>query len=164
MIANPSPKPHTNKMQTSPVSLQEIIQAKESTPLKKTKLSQELGQWLSNQLNQSGEDHQLYDCDTQFYSYSRITLQRNLHGIQASLEIKIGEIDNAPFYFADVRLIGHYYRPMLPVSGPLSSAPEKNRLLNYIADFVLGVRSGEIEKNPRFSDVVNNEYPKASVV
>lgn len=47
---------------------------------------------------------------------------------------------------------------MLPATGALKTDADKAKLLSYIADFILSVQSGEIEKNPRFAEVIDNEY------
>lgn len=145
-------------MQTTHDTLASIILDKKNKASKEQKPHKALGWWLSEELNSIDEDNQLFECEATFYSYSRITLQRSLHGVQASLDVKIGDIDGEPFYFADVRLIGQYYRPMLPTSGTLVSAEDKAKLLSYVADFILSVQSGEIEKNPRFAEFLDQEY------
>jgi hypothetical protein len=145
-------------MKTATVSLTSILREKQNTRDAHSHVHQALGRWLSEELKAAEEDNQLFDCETKFYGYSRVTLQRNLHGVQVSLDIKIGDIEGKPFYFADVRLIGQYYRPMLPATGALITDGDKARLLAYIADFILSVQSGEIEKNPRFADAIGKEY------
>jgi len=130
--------------------LVDLIAEKKKAPESAAGIVEEITEWLCRSIDATGEDYQCFRCHSHYFAYSRLSLQRDLHGILAALEIKLSEIAGEPVFFADVRLIGDYYRPMLPVNGSLADDSGKERLLHYIADFILGVESGQIEKNPRF--------------
>ena len=136
--------------------LADLLAEKKKAPEAAAGIVEETTEWLCREIDASGEDYQCFRCRSHYFAYSRITLQRDLHGIFAALEIKISEIVGEPVFFADVRLIGNSYRPMLPIQGSLTESSGKERLLHYIADFVLGVESGQIEQNPRFVENPNS--------
>lgn len=150
-------------MNTHPTLKNILVQKKES-PHAAHEVVETTTSWLCDELNGAAIEYNRFDCGADFYAYSRITLRRNLHGIDVALEIKIAEINKTPRAFADVRLISQYYRPMLPFSCDLTNSDEKEKLLHYVADFVLGVQSGEIEKNPRFAEAFALQYNPSSVV
>ncbi|WP_269525020.1 hypothetical protein [Coraliomargarita parva] len=139
-------------METNALSLKALLEVKQSAPHISSQVVNRLTEWLCSELDAAEIEHHRHDSRSDYFSYSRISLYRSLHGIQVALEIKIAEIDQVPQVFANVRLIGHQYKPMFPYFSELKSDKDKEKLLHYIVDFILGVRSGEMVSNPRFAE------------
>ncbi len=115
-----------------------VMATKRSSPSRTLDVVSESSQWLKAALKGAGIPFSYSSCEEEdHYGFAAITIIRNYHGNPACLDIKIAEIRDRPFIFAEVRSLGKSEGTMFPFFGDLYSDDERDLLLHYIADFVI---------------------------
>lgn len=115
-----------------------VMAAKQSSPSRTLDVVSKSSQWLKAALKGAGVAFSYSSCeDEDHYGFAAITIVQNYLGQPACLDIKIAEIRDRPFIFAEVRSLGKFEGTMFPFFGDLYSDDERDLLLHYIADFVI---------------------------
>lgn len=115
-----------------------VIAAKQSAPSQTLEIVSKAASWLKAALKGAGILFTYSSCEKEdHYGFAAFTIIRNYHGQPASLDLKVAEIRNSPFIFAEVRALGKFEGTMFPFFGNLRSEDDRDLLLHYIADFVI---------------------------
>lgn len=115
-----------------------VMAAKQSSPSCTLEVVSKSAHWLKAALKGAGVVFSYSSCEEEnHYGYAAISIVRKYHGQPACLDIKIAEIRNRPYIFAEVRSMGRLEGTMFPFFGDLDSDGDRDLLLHYIADFAL---------------------------
>lgn len=115
-----------------------VMAAKQSSPSRTLEVVSKAAQWLKAALKGAGVPFSYSSCEEEnHYGFAAITIIRKYRGQPASLEIKIAEIRDRPFIFAEVRSLGKLEGTMFPFFGDMDSDNDRDLLLHYLADFVI---------------------------
>ncbi|MBD5781729.1 hypothetical protein IEN85_19670 [Pelagicoccus sp. NFK12] len=115
-----------------------VMAAKQSSPSRTLEVVSKSAQWLKAALKGAGVTFSYSSCEEEnHYGYAAISIVRKYRGQPACLDIKIAEIRDAAYIFAEVRSLGKFEGTMFPFFGNLQSDDERDLLLHYIADFVI---------------------------
>lgn len=115
-----------------------VIAAKQSVPSRTLEVVSKSTQWLKAALKGAGIAFSYSSCEAEdHYGFAAITVIRKYHGQPACLDIKIAEVRDRPYVFAEVRSLGKFEGTMFPFFCDLYSDDESDLLLHYIADFVI---------------------------
>jgi hypothetical protein len=118
--------------------LQLIIDTKRHAPMRTVEVVSKTARWMKAALKGAGIHFTYGSCEEEnHYGYASFTIIRKYKGEPVSLELKIAEIGDAPFMFSEVRSLGKLEGTLFPFFGDLSSEEGRNRLLHYVADFVM---------------------------
>ncbi|EDY80862.1 hypothetical protein VDG1235_479 [Verrucomicrobiia bacterium DG1235] len=115
-----------------------VMASKRSAPSRTLEIVSKSANWLKAALKGAGVSFNYSSCEAEdHYGYAAISIVRKYHGQPACLDIKIAEIRDTAYVFADVRSLGKSEGTMFPFFGDLHSDGERDLLLHYIADFVI---------------------------
>lgn len=118
--------------------LQLIIETKRHSPTRTIDVVSEAGRWLKAALKGAGVQFSYASCEAEdHYGFAAFTIVRNYRGQPVSLELKVAEIRETPYLFADVRSLGKFEGNLFPFFGDLRSEDSRELLLHYIADFIM---------------------------
>ncbi|MBC2606874.1 hypothetical protein [Pelagicoccus albus] len=119
-----------------------VMAAKQSSPSRTLDVVSKSSNWLKSVLKGANVPFSYSSCEKEdHYGYAAVTIVRNYRGQPACLDIKIAEIRDRAYIFAEVRSLGKFEGTMFPFFGDLESDNERDLLLHYIADFVLSADS-----------------------
>ncbi|WP_309399596.1 hypothetical protein [Cerasicoccus maritimus] len=116
-----------------------LLQAKKANPDLAHDVVSEATNWLKTQLSNAGISFSAADCEKEFCGFSTIQINSIYHGASVTLFLKIAEIKEAPYLFADIRVRNDVERLLFPFFGEFGSDEGQDLVLNYIADFLLSV-------------------------
>lgn len=115
-----------------------VMATKLSSPSRTLDVVAKASQWLKAALKGANVSFSYSSCeDEDHYGFAAITIVRKYRGEPACLDIKIAEIRDRPYIFAEVRSLGKYEGTMFPFFGDMHSDDERDLLMHYIADFVI---------------------------
>ena len=118
--------------------LQLIIDTKRHAPTRTVEIVSETARWMKAALKGAGVKFSYGSCEGEdHYGYASFTMIRTYKGEPVSLDLKIAEIGNAPFMFCEVRSLGKFEGTLFPFFGDISTEEGRNRLLHYVADFII---------------------------
>lgn len=118
--------------------LKYIIDQKKSSPSHTCEVVSEASAWLKAQLEGSNIVFQYGACDFEdHYGYSIFIIVRNSGSNRLILELKIAEIKEKPFLFAEVRSLGRNTGVLFPYFGEITSEEGRELVLHYISDYIL---------------------------
>jgi len=114
-----------------------IIETKRHSPARTVDVVSEAARWLKAALKGADVRFSYASCEENHYGFAAFTILRNYRGQPVSLELKVAEIREMPYLFADVRTLGKYEGTLFPFFGDLRSDDSRDLLLHYIADFLM---------------------------
>jgi len=114
-----------------------IIEAKQHTPPQTIEVVSKAARWLKAAFKGAGVRYLYSSCDQDHYGFCVFTIFRNHQDVPMALDLKIAEIDNEPYVFAQIRALNADSCNAFPFFGNLRSDSERELLLHYIADFIL---------------------------
>lgn len=115
-----------------------VMDAKRGVPTRTVEVVSEAAQWLKAALKGAGVPFSYASCEEEdHYGYAAFTLIRTYRGEPVSLDLKIAEVRDTPYYFAEVRSLGKFGGTLFPLFGDLRSDDQRDLLLHYVADFLL---------------------------
>ncbi|MBK1880149.1 hypothetical protein [Pelagicoccus mobilis] len=115
-----------------------VMATKLASPSRTVDVVAKASQWLKASLKGAGVAFSYSSCEEEdHYGFAAITIVRKYRGEPACLDIKIAEIRDRAYIFAEVRSLGKFEGTMFPFFGDLHSDDERDLLLHYIADFVI---------------------------
>ncbi len=118
--------------------LQLIIETKRHMPTRTLDVVSEASRWLKASLNGAGVKFNYASCEDQdHYGFSACHIARSYKGQGVCLELKVAEIRDAPYAFADVRVMGKSDGGLFPFFGDLATQDGRDLLLHYVADFIM---------------------------
>ena len=120
-----------------------IIETKRHQPASTVEVVSNAARWLKAALKGSGVAFSYSSCHEEHYGYAVITLLRSHRGQPVSLDLKIAEIKDRPYVFAEVRSLGHFGGTMFPFFSDMQSDDSRELLLHYISDFILSTEGHE---------------------
>jgi hypothetical protein len=114
-----------------------IIETKRHQPTSTVDVVSNASAWLKAALKGAGVHFSYSACREEHYGYAVMTLLRSHRGHPVSLDLKIAEIQNRPYVFAEVRSLGRFGGTMFPFFSDMQSDDSRELLLHYISDFIL---------------------------
>ncbi len=115
-----------------------VMAEKQSSPSRTLDVVSKSTEWLKAALKGANVTFSYSSCEEEnHYGYAAISIVRKYNGEPACLDIKIAEIRDCAYIFAEVRSLGKFEGTMFPFFGNLKSDDERDLLLHYIADFVI---------------------------
>lgn len=117
--------------------LQLIIETKRHAVARTVDVVSEAAHWLKAALKGADVNFSYASCEQDHYGFAAFTICRNYRGQPVSLELKVAEIRETPYLFADVRTLGKFEETLFPFFGDLRSDDNRELLLHYIADFLI---------------------------
>jgi hypothetical protein len=115
-----------------------LIETKRNAPSQTVEVVSEASRWLKAALQGAGIDFAYASCEAEdHYGFSAFTIIRSYQGERMALEMKIAEIQDMPYVFAEVRSLGKHGGTLFPFFGDMRSDEGRQLLLHYVADFVL---------------------------
>ncbi len=119
-------------------ALRHVIAAKQNTPTRTVEVVSEATRWLKGALKGADVHFSYGSCEERDqFGFAAITIVRSYRGTPTTLDLKIAEIRETPFIFAEVRTHGKLEGSLFPFFGDLRSEDHRDLLLHYIADFVV---------------------------
>jgi len=116
-----------------------IIETKRNSSVDACDIVSEASGWIKAQLKGAGVPFQYGACSKDDHSsFSSFTIVRDSDRARIVFELKIAEIDREPFAFVDVHELGKPTERLFPFFGEIGSDKGRERILHYIADFILG--------------------------
>ena len=119
-----------------------IIDAKRHHPPNTIEVVSDAARWVKAALKGAGVHYSYSQCEEDHYGYAVVTVVRSHRGEPVSLDLKIAEIQDRPYVFAEVRSLGRFGGTMFPFFGDLQSDESRTQLLHYVADFILSTERG----------------------
>lgn len=121
-----------------------MIEQKQNVASSTCAVVSEAARWLKAELKGAGVKFHYAACDERdHYGFAVFTVTRARGGSQMILEIKIAELGDRPYAFAQVRLVGRYDAALFPLFTELESEDGQRLLLHYLSDFILSATSTE---------------------
>lgn len=118
-----------------------LIKKKENQPSLTVEVVSEASRWIKSELAGAGIAYHYAACDNfDHYGFSVFTIIREHRTANLSLEIKVAEIGGVPYFFTNVRELGHGHSSLFPFSGEMGSEAGRQSLLEYLSDFILSCR------------------------
>lgn len=118
-----------------------IIETKQHRPNTTVEVVSDATNWLKAALKGADVPYSYSACEQAHYGYAVITILRNYGTEPVSLELKVAEIQDRPYVFAEVHSLGRFGGTMFPFFGDLQSDESRTQLLHYVADFMLSTQS-----------------------
>ncbi len=116
-----------------------LIQAKRHAPSRTVEVVSATARWLKAALKGADVAYSYASCEEEdHYGYAAFTVLRFYRGEPVSLDLKIAEIRETPYFFAEVRSLGKFDGTLFPFFGEAKSEDGRSLLLHYVADFVMG--------------------------
>ena len=117
--------------------LRHVIAAKQNSPSHAVEVVSEAARWLKGALKGADVHFSYGSCEERDpFGFAAFTIVRSYHGMPTTLDLKIAEIRDTPYIFAEVRTHGKSEGTLFPFFGDLRSEDHRDLLLHYIADFV----------------------------
>lgn len=117
--------------------LKVVMDAKRGGPSSTVDVVSEASGWLKSALKGAGVYYNYASCEEDRYGFSAFTIIRFYQKIPTTLDIKIAEINERPYVFAEVRSLGKFEGTLFPLFVNLKDESDREILLHFIADFVL---------------------------
>jgi hypothetical protein len=122
--------------------LRHVIAAKQNGPAQAVEIVSEAARWLKGALKGADVHFSYGTCEERdCFGFAVFTIVRSYQGKPTTLDLKIAEIRQTPYIFAEVRTHGKTEGTLFPFFGDLRSEDQRDLLLHYIADFVVSTRA-----------------------
>jgi hypothetical protein len=117
--------------------LRHVLAAKKNAVSNTLEVVSESAAWLKGALKGADVPFSYGSCEEKDpFGFAAFTVVRSYRGTPTTLHLKIAEIRDTAFIFAEVRSHGKAEGTLFPFFGDLSSEDHRNLLLHYVADFV----------------------------
>lgn len=121
--------------------LRHVIAAKLEGPSPTVEVVSEAARWLKGALKGADVHFSYGTCEERdAFGFAAFTVVRSYQGVPTTLSLKIAEIRDTPYIFAEVRMHGTSEGTLFPFFGDLRSEDSRDVLLHYIADFIVSTR------------------------
>jgi hypothetical protein len=122
-----------------PISdLKLIMETKRSMESRTCEVVSNATRWLKAQLSGCQITYQYAACEEEaHYGHAVFIITRVCGNSRMSLELKVAEIQDIPYVFADVHVLGKAGGHQFPYFGEVGTSEGRDRVLHYIADFIL---------------------------
>ena len=118
--------------------LRHVLAAKRNTSSRGVEIVSEAASWLKGALKGANVHFSYGSCEEQdYFGFAAFTIVRSYRGMLTTLDLKIAEIREAPYIFAEVRSHGKTEGTLFPFFSDLRSEDHRDLLLHYVADFIL---------------------------
>jgi hypothetical protein len=118
-----------------------ILDKKRSNPHGTIDVVSESAKWLKSELNGAEVVYQYGACDFEdHYGFAVFLIIRKTSRNRLILELKIAEVGNRPYVFAEVRSMGRSSGSLFPFFGEVKSTEGKEQVLHYLSDFLLSTQ------------------------
>lgn len=118
--------------------LRMLMERKRSLPSLTCEIVSEASRWLKAVLEGAGVNYHYAACaDRDYYGFAVVSVSRRRGSAQLVMELKVAEIGEQPYIFADVRMLGQGPTSFFPFFGTLGDEEGRELALNYISDFLL---------------------------
>lgn len=115
-----------------------ILNLKKNNPNQALDVVSEASRWLKAQLSGASVKFHYTPCEADNPStFAMFSVSKDHQGSVVVLDMKVAEINNMPFVFAQVLQVGVRHGQTFPLFANLSATNAKQNLLHYIADFLL---------------------------
>mgnify|MGYP006268224271 CR=1 FL=1 len=126
-----------------------IIETKRHQPAAAVDVVSDAAAWLKAALKGANLAFSYSSCQEEHYGYAVITLLRSHRGQPVSLDLKVAEIQDRPYVFAEVRSLGRFGGTMFPFFSDMQSDDSRELLLHYISDFILSTEGQDASPAPQ---------------
>lgn len=118
--------------------LKMLIGAKRSVTGRTLEVVSNATRWLKAALKGADVNYNYSPCEEKdHYGFAAFIVVRTYKAEPICLDMKIAEIRNTPFIFAEIRSLGKMEGRLFPYFGEISSDEGRELLLHYISDFIL---------------------------
>lgn len=115
-----------------------VIETKQHAPAQTVDIVSESARWLKAALKGAGVKYSYASCEEEnHYGFAAFTIVRTDKNKPVCLDLKIAEVRDTPYMFAEVRALGKNDGTLFPFFGECRSEDGRELLLHYIADFVM---------------------------
>lgn len=115
-----------------------IMNMKRNQPGRTVEVVSEASRWLKSQFSGAGVAISYSPCEEGNPStFATMSVIKELNGRKLVLSLKIAEIGDKPFVFAEIIPIGNSQGSLFPFFADLSTDEAKQSLLHYVSDFLL---------------------------
>jgi len=115
-----------------------LLEKKRQMPNNTVEIVSEMARWIKGQLEGASIEYQYHACaEKDPYAFGLFFVQRQARDMPCVLEMKISEVGDRPFVFADVFSGRRGEEIGFPFTTPIDTDEGREMLLNYISDFVL---------------------------
>ena len=111
---------------------------KQSNPGRAVEVVSEASRWLKAQFAGAGIQCHYTPCEADNpSSFATFSVSKEHKGVQLALYLKVAEIRERPFVFAEVLQTSRMHGSLFPFFADISLDDAKQNLLHYISDFLL---------------------------
>ncbi len=124
--------------QDTTANLAYLLETKKMDSARPAVIIGEACDWLKAQLHEANVSYHFTDSGVQEHGgYGYFQIKALFKSTPITLHIKIAEIHERPFCFADIRVRGQHERLLFPFFGEIGSDDGRLTILHYTADFLL---------------------------
>ncbi|WP_354586684.1 hypothetical protein [Puniceicoccus vermicola] len=120
-----------------------ILETKRNSASDSCQIVSDASSWLKSELKGADVKFQYGACENDLWTFSSFTFLRDGDDEKLAFELKIAEISRVPYAFIDVHAFGKPQERRFPFFGEIESEDGKNKVLHYIADFLLSTETSE---------------------
>lgn len=118
--------------------LQLVIETKRHLPARTVDTVSEAARWLKSALKGAQVNFRYASCEERdHYGFAAFTVIRSYKDAPVCLELKVAEIRDTAYVFAEVLSLGGSKSRLFPFFGEMQSESGRELLLHYMADFVI---------------------------
>ena len=122
--------------------LRVIIEGKRHLPSRTYEIVSEASDWVKAALEGAGVNFSYASCEEEdHYGFAAFRIIRSNRGGSVILDLKVAEIRDTPYIFAEVRSVGRTEGSLFPFFGNIRSEDGRDLLLHYIADFLMSTET-----------------------
>jgi len=118
-------------------TLKFLLQTKSADSSKAQEVVSEAVEWMRTQFKNAEIPFHYSDGGVGHGIYGYFQIKSLLKQTAITLHLKIAEINNEPYAFAEIRVRGHHEGILFPFFGSIGSEEGRVTMLHYIADFIL---------------------------
>lgn len=119
-----------------------LLDTKRHAPTRTVDVVSSAARWLKAALKGADIAFNYSSCaEGDHFGFAAFTLIRTYRDQPVSLDLKIAEVRETPYFFAEVRVLGKIEGTLFPFFGDLRSDDSRELLLHYIADFVISTQA-----------------------
>jgi hypothetical protein len=119
-----------------------VLSTKENSPTSTLEVVTEATRWLKAALKGAGVTYSYASCEEQdHYGFAAFTIIRGYRGELVCLDLRVAEVADRPYAYAEVRSLGKTAGKLFPFFGMIETEEQREPLLHYIADFLLSTEA-----------------------
>lgn len=118
-------------------TLKFLLQSKKGDHGKPIDIVTDAVEWMRTQLHNANVAYHYTNGAYGHGTYGYFQIKTILRDTAITLHLKIAEIHEKPYIFAEIRVRGQHERILFPFFGEIGSEDGRLTILHYIADFLL---------------------------